>query len=179
MSIVGRPRRSAPWGSRSRPDHGWSGRSGVERTTALACLTLAVFVGVRAESLVSQSTLAQSGAFPPHGVLWLGAGILGLASLVWVIQLLRETPPHSTDVAKVREVLPVFSVLIGGAWAAQWLGLLLAAGLTYVALLLYYRDQSRIFIAVSVVAYMGLLHYGMEVLLKVPLAKSPLFQLPF
>ena len=149
-----------------------------ERACAVLCLVVAAVVGVRAESLVSQSTIARPGAFPAHGVLWLGAGVLGLASLAWTVQSFRRTESlHVPDLGRVKDVLAVFAVLMVGAWSARWLGLLLAAGLTYVALMLYYRDRNWAFVLGSAVGYLLLLHYGLEVLLDVPLARSPI--LPF
>lgn len=151
-----------------------------ERGCAVACLVGSAFVGVRAESLVSQSSIARPGAFPAHGALWIGAGVLGLASLAWTVQAFRRRQPVQVpDLGRTADVLAVFAVLLVGAWSARWLGLLLASGLTYVALMLYYRDQNRIFVLASAISYVVLLHFGLEVLLGVPLARSPVLPLPF
>jgi len=160
------------------------GRAGsgllLERACALACLSLAGFILLRAESLVSQSSIARPGAFPAHGALWMGAGVLGLASLAWVFQAFRRHEAlHVPDLGRGRDVLVVFAFLLFGAWSARWLGLLLASGMTYVALMLYYRERNWVFLLASVVGYLLVLHYGLEVLLDVPLARSPLLPLPF
>lgn len=173
---LGSPEKASPTPRRGRAERGLL----VERSFALLCLTVSAFIGVRAESLVSQSSIARPGAFPAHGALWLGAGVLGLASLAWAVQAFRrQEAVHVPDLGRAGDVMAVFSLLMVGAWSSRWLGLLLASGLTYVALLLYYRDKNRIFILVSAVAYVVLLHYGLEVLLGVPLARSPILPLPF
>ncbi len=189
MSLVGDGSRtgdqaSSPAGNRTggRPGTGGGVDSTLlaERLIALLCLAVAVVIGLRAESLVTQSSIARPGVLPAHGLLWLGAGVLGVASLVWVVQAFRRgTGVEVPDVGRFRDVLAVLAVLVVGAWSAQWLGLLLAAGATYIALLLYYRDQGRIFILLSAVGYLVFLHYGLEVLLTVPLPRSPILPLPF
>ena len=151
-----------------------------ERVFAVLCLTLAAFIGFRAESLVSQSAIARPGAFPAHGALWMGAGVLGLASLAWTVQAFRRREAVQVpDLGRAGDVLAVFALLVIGAWSARWLGLLLASGVTYVALLQFYRDKNWIFVLGSAVAYLVFLHFGLEVLLGVPLARSPIFPLPF
>ena len=151
-----------------------------ERLCAVLCLVTAVVIGLRAESFVSKSDIARPGAFPPHGALWLAALVLGLASLGWVIQAFRRQEAiFVPDLGRTSEVIVASVILVIGAISARWLGLLPAAGLTYAALLLYYRDKGKIFIAVSTVGYLVFLHYGLEVLLGVPLARSPFFSLPF
>lgn len=181
MTTAGAPEhRPVAEGRRPTPAGSWITGARFERSCAAACLALAVFVGWRADSLVSHSAVAQPGAFPPHGVLWLGSAVLGLASARWLVQTFgpRQAVP-APDIGPPREVAPTLGILVVGAWAAYWIGLLPAAALTYVALMLYYRDRSRRFIAISVTAYVLLLHYGLEVLLQIPLARSPVLPLPF
>lgn len=151
-----------------------------ERCCAILCFLAAAWLGLRAESFVSQSNYARAGALPAHGIIWIGAAVLGLASLGWAIQAFRrkEAVPVP-DIGPLRDALALFVVLLVGAWATQWLGLLLAAGLTYLVLLLFYRDRGWLFLAVSAVAYLLVLHYGLEVLLAVPLPRSPILPLPF
>ncbi|GLU49777.1 tripartite tricarboxylate transporter TctB family protein [Nocardiopsis ansamitocini] len=162
------------------PDEQTHGSLLFERITAGVCLAGSVFLLVRAESLISQSALARPGAFPAHGAILLAAAVLGLASLGWLIQALRKRAPDGEGgVAPFPEVLPVFAILLVGAYSAGWLGLLPAAALTYIAVMLYYRDRGVAFILISAVVYVAFLHYGMEVLLQVPLARSPYLALPF
>ena len=172
----GPPEKASPARKRARAERGLA----AERACAVLCLVTAAYIGVRAESLVSQSSIARPGAFPAHGALWLGAGVLGLASLAWTVQAFRrQEAVHVPDLGRASDVLAVFAVLMVGAWSAAWLGLLLAAGLTYVALLLYYRDKNWVFVLGSAVGYLVFLHYGLEVLLGVPLARSPILPLAF
>lgn len=151
-----------------------------ERVAAAICLAGSVLLVATAESLVSNSSVSRPGAFPPHGALWLAGGVLGVASLVWLVKTFRAGRTVSTErLAPMREVLVMFVILLAGAFAVRWLGLLVAGALTYVLILVYYRDKNKIFVLVSVVGYVLLVHYGMEVMLKVPLAPSPYFDLPF
>lgn len=150
-----------------------------ERICAVLCLILSAFIGLRAETLVSQSSIARPGAFPAHGALWIGAGVLGVASLAWTVQAFRRrTAPHVVGLGRASESMVVFAVLMVGAWSARWLGLLPASGLTYLVLMYYYRDKNWLFVLGSLAGYMALLYYGLEVLLGVPMPKSP-FPLPF
>lgn len=175
VRALGPPQKASPT-RRTRAERGLF----AERACAVLCLVAAAFIGVRAESLVSQSSIARPGAFPAHGALWLGAGVLGLASLAWTVQAFRRKEAvHVPDLGRSYDVLAVFAVLMVGAWSATWLGLLLAAGLTYVALLFYYRDKNWVFVLGSVIGYLLFLHYGLEVLLGVPLARSPILPLAF
>ena len=48
-----------------------------ERGAAVLCVLVATWLGVRAESFVTQSSIARPGALPPHAVIWLGAAVLG------------------------------------------------------------------------------------------------------
>lgn len=151
-----------------------------ERLAATTCLVLALAVGINAELLVSESTFARAGVFPAHGALWIGAGVLGVASAAWLGQTFRRNRPERAEhTAALPEVVVVFAILLAGAVSARWLGLLVAAALCYIVLLFYYRDRSKIFVVVSAAAYVVVLHVGMEVLLRVPLAGSPFFDLPF
>ena len=151
-----------------------------ERCAAVACLLAAAWLGLRAESLVTQSSIARPGTLPPHAIIWLGAGVLGFAALGWTVQTFRRSEPVAVpEIGRLRDGLVVFVILAVGAWSTQWLGLLAAAGLTYIALLLFYRDRGKAFMLASTVAYLLVLHYGLEVLLAVPLPRSPLLPLPF
>ncbi|MGH3358703.1 MAG: tripartite tricarboxylate transporter TctB family protein [Nocardioidaceae bacterium] len=151
-----------------------------ERGFALLCLAVAAFVGLRAESLVSQSSIARTGAFPAHGALWIAAGVLGISSAVWTVQAFRRNESaHVPDLGRVPDVLVVLVLLLVGAWSTRWLGLLPAAGLTYIALMLFYRDRGWLFVVSSLVGYLVLIHYGLEVLLGVALPRSSILPLPF
>lgn len=159
---------------------GMSPSLAVERACAVTCLVAASLIGIFAEALVSDSSVSRPGAFPAHGALWLGSFVLGAGSVGWLLQSLRRREPVVvSELAPVAQVLKVLGILIVGAWAAQWLGLLAASAATYVALLVYYRDRNWIFVLGSTVAYVLLLHYGLEVLLDVRLARSPILPLPF
>lgn len=180
MSVVERPMTGnastpGPW----RP--GPPARALVaERCAAVLCVLVAAWLGFRSESLVTQSSIARPGTLPPHALIWVGAGVLGLASLLWTVQAFRRSEPVVVpDIGPLPDTAIAFVVLAVGAWSAPWLGLLAAAALTYVALLLFYRDKGWLFISVSTVVYVLVLHYGLEVLLAVPLPKSPLIPLPF
>ncbi|MGW3606776.1 tripartite tricarboxylate transporter TctB family protein [Micromonospora sp. NPDC005161] len=151
-----------------------------ERSLAVLCLVASTFIFVRAEALVSHSSIARDGAFPPHAALWLGSAVLGLSSIGWLVQLRRAQPTTEvTTEGTVLEALTVFAIALLGAWLAGWLGLLTAAGVTYLAVLFYYREGNKLFIFGSCAAYLVLLHYSVEVLLRVPLPRSPYLPLPF
>lgn len=153
---------------------------GLERVCAILCLAVSAYVGLGAESLVSDSSMERPGVFPPHGALWVGSAVLGIASAVWVVQTFRRsTATYVPDVGRPRDVLIVLAVLVVGAWSVRWLGLLPAAASTYLVLMVYYRDRGRVFVLASVVAYVLVLHYGLEFLLGVPLPRSPILPLPF
>lgn len=179
MSVVERPAGTGAPNVSGRPA-GTPRTLLAERGAAVLCVLVATWLGVRAESFVTQSSIARPGALPPHAVIWLGAAVLGLSSLLWAVQAFRRTEAVDVpDLGRVRDALAVFALLAVGAWAAQWLGLLMAAATTYVALLVFYRDRGKLFILTSTVAYVLVLHYGLEVLLAVPLPRSPLLPLPF
>ena len=117
---------------------------------------------------------------PPHALIWVGAAVLGVASAFWVGQAFRRSEPLDVpDVGPAKDAALAFVVLAVGAWSATWLGLLVASALTSIALHVFYRDRGWLFISVSTVAYVLVLHYGLEVLLAVPLPRSPLIPLPF
>lgn len=152
----------------------------LERVVAVGCLAISAYVGLAAESLVSASTMERPGAFPPHGVLWVASAVLGVASAVWVVQAFRgSTATHVPGLGRPRDVLIVLALLLVGAWSIRWLGLLPAAAATYLLLMLFYRDRGRVFVVGSVVAYVLVLHYGLEALLGVLLPRSPILPLPF
>jgi hypothetical protein len=151
-----------------------------ERCAAVVSLLVAAWLGWRAESFVTQSSIARPGTLPPHALIWVGAAVLGVASAVWAVQAFRRSEPLEVpDVGPAKDAALAFVVLAVGAWSATWLGLLVAGAITYVALLMFYRDKGWLFISVSTVAYLLVLHYGLEVLLAVPLPRSPLIPLPF
>lgn len=151
-----------------------------ERVAAVALCLAGVLIVLRAESLTSTSAFARPGAFPAHGALIIGGGVLALSAAAWAVQAFRRTEAIMVpDAGRLKHVLFVFAMLMVAAWSAAYLGLLLAAGLAYIGLLLFYRDRNWIFIGVSVVAYTALIHYGLEVGLRVPLFKSPYLPLPF
>lgn len=151
-----------------------------ERAAAVALVAIGLAVVVRAESLTSVSAFARPGALPAHGALIIGGGVLALASAAWALQAFRrDDVVLSDDAGRLRHVLFVFALLVAAAWSAHYLGLLAAAALAYIGLLLFYRDRNWIFIGVSVVAYVLILHYGLEVGLRVPLPRSPYLPLPF
>jgi hypothetical protein len=151
-----------------------------ERCVAVVCVLMAVGLGWRAESFVTQSSIARPGTLPPHALIWVGAAVLGLSSLVWAVQAFRRSEPLDVpDIGPARDAALAFAVLVVGAWSTTWLGLLVAGALTYVALMIFYRDKGWLFISASTVGYLLVLHYGLEVLLAVPLPRSPLIPLPF
>lgn len=153
---------------------------GLERACAVLCLALSAYVGLGAESLVSESSMERPGVFPPHGALWVAAGVLGISSAVWVVQAFRRrAATYVADLGRPRDVMIVLAVLVVGAWSVRWLGLLPAAAATYLVLMVFYRDRGLIFVVGSLVAYVLVLHYGLEVLLGVPLPRSPILPLPF
>lgn len=144
-----------------------------ERVAAVACLLVALYVGFFARDLVSTSNFSRPGAFPASGALVMAATVLGLASAGWVYQAFaRREPVAAPDLGRFREALVSFAILMIGAYAARWLGLLGAAGLTYVALLAYFRDRNWIFVVVSTVAYLLVIYYGLGQALRVPLPGS-------
>lgn len=152
----------------------------LERVCAVLCLAISAYVGIGAESLVSESSIERPGVFPAHGALWVAAGVLGISSAVWVVHAFRRpAATHVPDLGRPRDVLIVLAVLIAGAWSVRWLGLLPAAASTYLVLMVFYRDRGRLFVIGSVVAYVLTLHYGLEFLLGVPLPRSSILPIPF
>ena len=180
MSVVERPA-ADPASTSSRGGHSGPARALVaERCAAVVSLLVAAGIGLRAESFVTQSSFARPGTMPPHALIWVGAAVLGVASAFWVVQAFRRTEPLEVpDVGPAKDAALAFVVLAVGAWSATWLGLLIASALTYVALLVFYRDRGWLFISISTISYLLVLHYGLEVLLAVPLPRSPLIPLPF
>lgn len=157
-----------------------SGRLKAERITAVIFLLVSCWVGLRAESLVTVSSMHRSGTLPAHGALWLAAAVMGISSLCWCIQSFRKTSaPDVGDVGPASEALIAFAIMMLGAWLITWLGLLLAAGVTYLVLMLFYRDRGWLLMAVSSVGYLALIYYGLGVALRVPLPTSTIFPIPF
>lgn len=151
-----------------------------ERAAALVCLLVAVFVGLFAGDLVSSSHLSRPGAFPASGALVIAAVVLGLSSAAWVVQAFRrEEPVVIPDLGNFAEALVSFAILMIGAYVVQWLGLLLAAGVTYVALLLYFRDRNWLFMLISTVGYLLVIYYGLGEALRVPLPSSTFLPEPW
>lgn len=168
-------------GPRSPHTRGGGGYAlGLERVCAVLCLAISAYVGVGAESLVSDSSMERPGVFPAHGALWVAAGVLGTSSAVWVVHAFRRpVAVRVPDLGRPRDVMIVLAVLVVGAWSVRWLGLLPAAASTYLVLMVFYRDRGRLFVIGSVVAYVLTLHYGLEFLLGVPLPRSPILPIPF
>lgn len=144
-----------------------------ERAAAVVCLLVALYVGVFAGDLVSTSNFSRPGAFPAWGALVMAAIVLGSASAAWVYQAFRRREAVEVpDLGRFREALVSFAILMVGAYTIQWLGLLAASGLTYLALLVYFRDRNWIFMAVSTIGYLLVIYYGLGQALRVPLPTS-------
>ncbi len=156
------------------------GRLLAERCMAVTCLVIACWVGLRAESLVTTSSVSRPGAFPAHGALWIAALVLGLASLAWTVQSFRRgRPAPAEQTGPLRDALGAFVIMLIGAWLVTWLGLLLACGIAYIGLMVFYRDRNWLLIGVTTVAYLCAVYYGLGVALRVPLPTSPILDLPF
>ena len=59
--------------------------------------------------------------FRSHGIIWIGAAVLGLASLGWVVQAFRRKEAvRIPDIGPLRDALALFVVLL--VWAAKRAG---------------------------------------------------------